>query len=89
MAITQEQVLAFAVHELRLLLAHHLGSGDSQDPAVKAAAHLSYALHNQAATVLEGGRFDPQQATRALAAVDQMLASNFEARLTQAVRDQA
>ncbi|WP_057634235.1 hypothetical protein [Stenotrophomonas humi] len=87
MAVTQEQVLAFAIYEIRLLLAHHLGSGESQDPATQAAAHLAYALHNQAATVLQGGQFNPEQATLALGALDQMLATSFQPRLFQAVRD--
>lgn len=89
MAITQEQVLAFAVYEIRLLLAQYLGSGESPDPAVKAAAHLAYALHNQADAVLQGGQFNPEQATLALGALDQVLATNFQARLSHAVRQEA
>ena len=85
MAITQEQVLAFAVYEIRLLLAHHLGSGDASDLAVKAAAHLAYALHNQADAILQGDTFDPQQAAESLSAVDRMLATNFKTRLSQAI----
>lgn len=63
MALTQEQVLAFAVYEIRLLLASHLGSGNQSDLSIRAAAHLAYALHNQADAVLQGGTFDPQMAT--------------------------
>ncbi len=85
MAATQEQVLAFAIYEIRLLLAHHLGSGDTSDPAVTAAAHLAYALHNQADAILQGYTFDPQQVAESLGAVDQVLATNFQARLTQAI----
>ncbi|WP_343229743.1 hypothetical protein [uncultured Xanthomonas sp.] len=84
MTVAQDQVLAFAVYEIRLLLAHHLGSGDTPDPAVRAAAYLAYALHNQADAVLHGGTFDPQQAAEALSAVDRMLATNFQARLSEA-----
>ena len=54
MTVTQDQVLAFAVYEIRLLLAHHLGSDDTPDPSVRTAAHLAYALHNQADAVLHG-----------------------------------
>ncbi|MEJ2790970.1 MULTISPECIES: hypothetical protein [unclassified Pseudoxanthomonas] len=89
MTVTQDQVLAFAVYEIRLLLAHHLGSDDTPDPAVRAAAHLAYALHNHADAVLHGGTFDPRQAAEALSAVDRMLATNFQARLSEATNHEA
>lgn len=85
MDVTQNQLLAFAVYEIRQLLAHHLGSDETPDPAVKAAAHLAYALHNQADAILQGRTFDPQQAIESLSAVDLMLATNFKARLLQSV----
>ena len=68
---------------------HHLGSDDTPDPAVKAAAHLAYALHNQADAILQGHTFDPQQAIESLIAVDRMLATNFQARLLQSVSHDA
>lgn len=49
--LDENKILAFAVYELRLLLAGHLGSEATADPAVRAAAHLAYALHNQALAV--------------------------------------
>jgi hypothetical protein len=85
MDVTHNQLLAFAVYEIRQLLAHHLGSDDTPDPAVKAAAHLAYALHNQADAILQGRTFDPKQAIESLSAVDRMLATNFQARLLQSV----
>ena len=85
MAVTQDQVLAFAIYEIRQLLAYHLGSDDTTDPAVKAAAHLAYALHNQADAILQGRTFDPQQAIESLNVVDRMLATNFQARFLQSV----
>ncbi len=85
MDVTHNQLLAFAVYEIRQLLAHHLGSDDTPVPAVKAAAHLAYALHNQADAILQGRTFDPQQAIESLSAVDRMLATNFQARLLQSV----
>lgn len=89
MAATQAQLLAFAVHEIRNLLAHHLGSDEinSTDPAVRAAAHLAYALHNPALAVLQGDAFDPVATASTLAAVDRMLETNFCQRLTSAVDD--
>ena len=89
MDVTQNQLLAFAVYEIRQLLAHHLGRDDTSDPAVKAAAHLAYALHNQADAILQGRTFDPQQAIESLSALDGMLATNFQARLLQSVSHDA
>lgn len=89
MAVTQDQILAFAIYEIRLLLNHHLGSEDTPDPAVKAAAHLAYALYNQADAILQDGTFDPKQAIEALSSVDQMLATNFQARLMQSINHEA
>jgi hypothetical protein len=89
MAVTQEQVLAFVVYEIRLLLANHLGSDSTSDLSIRAAAHLAYALHNQADAVLQGNSFDPQQATEALAGVDRLLATNFQARLFGAIGHEA
>ena len=85
MDVKQNQLLAFAVYEIRLLLSHHLGSGETLDPAVKAAAHLAYALHNQAEAILQGHTFDPEKAIEALSAVDRMLATKFQASFLQAV----
>ncbi|ABM39327.1 hypothetical protein [Polaromonas naphthalenivorans] len=81
----QNQILAFAVYELRLLLAGHLGSNSQGDPSVRTAAHLAYALHNQALAVLEGKSFDPVQAVEAIAGVDKRFGENFLQQLSEAV----
>ncbi|WP_440977211.1 hypothetical protein [Pseudoxanthomonas winnipegensis] len=81
MSMTQAQVLAFAITEIRQLLAGYLGSQADADLSVRIAAHLAYALHNQAYAVLEGKPFDTQQALRALGAVDSMLGTEYERRL--------
>jgi hypothetical protein len=73
----QAKILAFAVFELRLLLAGHLGSNAVGEPSVRAAAHLAYALHNQALAVLEGRQFNPTEAIEAIARVDRMFGENF------------
>jgi hypothetical protein len=83
--ITQADILAFAVLELRVLLAGHLGNGATpNDPPVRAAAHLAYALHNHAIAVLEGGTFDPADAVAAIAQVDSLLGETFIQRLSLA-----
>jgi hypothetical protein len=81
----QNQIMAFAVYELRLLLAGHLGSLSESEPSVRAAAHLAYALHNQALAVLNGKSFDPEHAMDAIASVDRMFGENFLQQLSEAV----
>ena len=83
-SITQAEILAFAVLELRVLLAGHLGTGATDDPPARAAAHLAYALHNHAIAVLEGGTFDPADAVAAIAHVDSLLGETFIQRLSLA-----
>ena len=73
----QIKILAFAVYQLRLLLAGHLGSDANTDPSVRAAAHLAYALHNQALAVLEGRSFDLTEALEAIRKVDKVFGENF------------
>jgi len=52
------RVLAQAVYELRLLLSNHLGSPFDDGPSEKVAAHLSYALHNDALAIIENREDD-------------------------------
>jgi len=89
MDVTQEQLMAFVVYEIRLLLASYLGSDSTSDLSIRAAAHLAYALHNQADAVLQGNAFDPQQAKEALGDVDRLLATNFQTRLSAAISGEA
>ena len=82
---SQHQVLAFVVYELRLLLAGHLGSDSKAEPAVRVAAHLAYALHNEALAVLEGRSFDPSRAIEAIRRVDTEFGENSLQRLSEVV----
>ena len=81
----QHQILAFALYELRILLAGQLSPDSSAEPAVRAAAHLAYALHNRALSVLEGRSFDPGQAIEAIRRVDKHFGENFLKQLSEAV----
>lgn len=81
----QNQILAFALYELRLLLAGHLGSDSECEPAVRVAAHLAYALHNHALAVLEGKSFDAEQAVEAIARIDKQFGENFMQQLSEAM----
>lgn len=80
-SVTQEKVVAFAIVEIRQLLAGYLGSQSTADLSVRIAAHLAYALHNQADAVLEGKPFDTQQALRGFGAIDGLLGTEYERRL--------
>lgn len=81
MTATREEMLAFAVYEMRLLLADHLGS-DSQSPmSVRIAAHLAYALHNDAQAVLEGRPSNAEHAERRIKAIDGILGTNLVNRM--------
>ena len=70
---------------MRLLLAGHLGSEAGGEPSVRAAAHLAYALHNQALAVLEGRSFEPAEAVEAIARVDKAFGENFVQQLSEAL----
>ena len=83
--VDEIKILAFAVYELRLLLAGYLGSEAVGDPAVRAAAHLAYSLHNQALAVLEGKTFSTSEAEASIAHVDRLCGENFLQRLSAAV----
>lgn len=88
MSVHQDQakILAFALYELRLLLAGHLGSESNSDVPTRAAAHLAYALHNQALAVIEGRTFDVNAAVQAIAQVDARFGENFVQQYAEAMK---
>lgn len=79
----QAKILAFALYEIRLLLAGYLGSSNEGEPAVRAAAHLAYALHNQALATLDGKPFDEKLALEGIKTVDDMFGENFTEQLSK------
>ena len=52
------KILAQALYEIRLLLSNHLGSPFDGASPEKVAAHLSYALHNDALAILNNREGD-------------------------------
>lgn len=78
----QTKLLAQTVYEIRLLLGNYLGSTNTEDPCARLAAHLSYAVHNEALAVVEGKSFDVALAIEKIKAIDKMfgesMAKNFE-----------
>ena len=74
---SEMRLLAHALFEIRVLLAGYLGSTNEGDPVVRRAAHLAYALHNEALAVTEGRSFSIEDALQKLAAVDAMFGESY------------
>ena len=85
----QTKVLAQAIVEIRILLSGYLGSENEGPLEVRQAAHLAYALHNQALAVLEGKSFDVQESIKGLAFSDSVLESDFKEKFKQAIPQNA
>jgi hypothetical protein len=77
---SQTKILAQAIYEIRLLLSGYLGSQNTGDAPVREAAHLAYALHNEALAIIEGKDFDTDQALSKIRAVDKMFNESFAPR---------
>ena len=81
----QTKVLAQAIFEIRVLLSGYLGSENEGELPVRQAAHLAYALHNQALAVLEGKSFNVAESIAELAFADRVLGAGFTERFQQVV----
>lgn len=69
----QVQLIANALYEIRVLLSPYLGSENGAPTDVRIAAHLAYALHNEASVLSEGGTFDVTTALNKVTAIDNIL----------------
>jgi hypothetical protein len=76
----ETRLLAHALYEIRVLLAEYLGSTIEGDPVVRRAAHLAYALHNEALAVTEGRSFSIEDALKKIATVDAMFGERYAER---------
>lgn len=85
MAATREEMLAFAVYEMRSLLADHLGSQCQSPMSLRIAAHLAYALHDDAQALLEGRSSNVEHAERRIKAIDGLLGTNLANRMAASV----
>jgi hypothetical protein len=74
---SQEKILAQGIYEIRILLSGYLGSQNTGDPLVRRAAHLAYALHNEALSIIGDGTFDSRKAIKKIKMVDAIFAENF------------
>ena len=73
----ESRVLALALCEIRNLLSSNLGSENRASIEVRVAAHLAYALHNEALAMLEGRSFNVQAALGKIGAIDEILNVKF------------
>ena len=82
----EEKILAHALFEIRVLLSSYLGSNNSGPMEVRVAAHLAYALHNEALAIMEGRDFDIKAALEKVAAIDSILKVQDGSRIVQLMR---
>ncbi|MBV6821881.1 hypothetical protein KUF73_02950 [Pseudomonas sp. PD9R] len=73
MPTDQARLLALALIEIRNLLADYLGSDVDAPMSIRVAAHIAYALHNEAQTTYNNADFQLDHATRKIAVIDQIL----------------
>ncbi|MEL6446260.1 MAG: hypothetical protein AAF089_17545 [Bacteroidota bacterium] len=86
-ATAQIRVLAQAIFEIRVLLSGYIGSADQGDERVRMAAHLAYALHNEALAVLEGGSLDIEESLSRVRAVDSVFGEDFSTAFETAISE--
>jgi hypothetical protein len=70
---TEAKLLAHALYEIRILLAPYLGSTAEGPLNVRIAAHLAYALHNEAFAIMERQNFDLEKSLAKIKAIDTIL----------------
>ncbi|WP_024680743.1 hypothetical protein [Pseudomonas syringae] len=73
MQTAQTRLLALALIEIRTLLADYLGSDVDAPVSVRLAAHVAYALHNEAEAAFGNVDFQLGCAKQKIAAIDQIL----------------
>jgi hypothetical protein len=72
-SLKPEMLIAAALYEVRLLLAEYLGRENTAELPVRIAAHLAYALHNDADALLRGNQFQVDAALARIEAIDRIL----------------
>lgn len=77
----QNKLLAKALCEIRLLLSGYVGSSVGAEMSVRVAAHIAYALHNEALAVCDGKTFDLAGAVKKIEAIDGLLDQRVSERL--------
>ena len=77
----ETKLIANALYEIRLLLSPYIGSDSEVPTEVRFAAHLAYALHNEASALAAGTGFDVSSALKKVAAIDTTLGTDDGRRL--------
>lgn len=75
------KLIANALYEIRLLLCSYIGSQNEAPHDVRFAAHLAYALHNEALALAAGTGFDVNSALKKVTAIDGILSTDEGTRL--------
>ena len=85
----QLKIMAQAVYELRILLSEHLGSKNEENTCESIAAHLVYALHNDALAIIEGHPedFHIEKSIKNISRVDELFGEQFSERFQSLVRE--
>lgn len=78
------QLIANALSEIRSLLSSYLGAENDVPSEIRLAAHIAYALHNEAAGLVDGNGFDVKAALRKVMAIDNILQGTDGHRLAAA-----
>ena len=73
MQTDQTKLLALALLEIRTLLADYLGRDVDAPMSVRVAAHMAYAVHNEAEAAYNNADFQIAKASFKIAAIDQIL----------------
>jgi hypothetical protein len=73
MQTDQTRLLALALLEIRTLLADYLGGEADAPMCVRVAAHMAYALHNEAEAAYSNADYQLDHAIRKIAAIDEVL----------------
>ena len=82
----ETRIIAGALYEIRLLLSAYLGRENEAPAEVRFAAHLAYALHNEALASMAGTGFDIDAALNKVASIDGILSTADGKRLADAWR---
>ncbi|EPM58209.1 hypothetical protein A264_17124 [Pseudomonas syringae pv. actinidiae ICMP 19071] len=73
MRTDQTKLLALTLLEIKTLLADYLGRDVEAPMSVRVAAHMAYALHNEAEAVYNNADFEIADASLKIYAIDQIL----------------
>jgi len=85
--MTEEtKLIANALYEIRLLLSPYIGGENEAPMALRFAAHLAYALQNEALASAAGAGFDLEAALNKIKAIDPVLGTEDGRRLADAWR---